>query len=98
MDILNDMLVGVGRTVKDYLQYGENKHNRPLPNGHRVFVHETRRVALQAAMAMAEEDDIVVSCTVTLIYLTKVLVNNNPFFILFRLHFLSNMFIDYLLY
>jgi len=61
VDILNDMLAGVGRTMKNHSRYGENNYNPPLPNGHRLFVHETRRVALQAAMAMGEEGDIVVS-------------------------------------
>lgn len=56
LDILNDMLAGIGKTMRDV----EENYVSNLPNGHRLFVHEIRRVALQAAIAMAEEGDIVV--------------------------------------
>ncbi|OAY75726.1 UDP-N-acetylmuramoyl-L-alanyl-D-glutamate--2,6-diaminopimelate ligase [Ananas comosus] len=60
LDILDDMLAGVGWTMQDYLKYGENDYYPPLPNGHRLFLHDIRRVAVRAAVAMGEEGDIVV--------------------------------------
>ncbi|KAF5460659.1 hypothetical protein F2P56_020514 [Juglans regia] len=60
LDILDDMLAGVGWTMHDYLKYGENDYYPPLPNGHRVFLHDIRRVAVRCAVAMGEEGDIVV--------------------------------------
>lgn len=61
VDILDDMLAGVGWTMQDYLKYGENDYYPPLPNGHRLFVHDIRRVAVRCGVAMGEEGDIVVS-------------------------------------
>ena len=61
MDILDDMLAGVGWTMLDYLKYGENDYYPPLPNGHRLFLHDIRRVAVRCAVAMGEEGDMVVS-------------------------------------
>ncbi|XP_031502442.1 UDP-N-acetylmuramoyl-L-alanyl-D-glutamate--2,6-diaminopimelate ligase MurE homolog, chloroplastic [Nymphaea colorata] len=60
LDILDDMLAGVGWTMQDYLRHGENDYYPPLPNGHRLFLHDIRRVAVRAAVAMGEEGDIVV--------------------------------------
>ncbi|KAJ0967155.1 hypothetical protein J5N97_024072 [Dioscorea zingiberensis] len=60
LDILDDMLSGVGWSMQDYLKYGENDYYPPLPNGHRLFLHDIRRVAVRAAVAMGEEGDIVV--------------------------------------
>ncbi|KAM3396778.1 UDP-N-acetylmuramoyl-L-alanyl-D-glutamate-2,6-diaminopimelate ligase MurE, chloroplastic isoform X1 [Capsicum galapagoense] len=60
LDILDDMLAGVGWTMQDYLKYGENDYYPPLPNGHRLFLHDIRRVAVRCAVAMGEEGDIVV--------------------------------------
>lgn len=60
MDILDDMLAGVGWTMQDYLKYGENDYYPPLSNGHRLFLHDIRRVAVRAAVAMGEEGDVVV--------------------------------------
>ncbi|KAG0474624.1 hypothetical protein HPP92_014310 [Vanilla planifolia] len=60
MDILDDMLSGVGWTIKDYLQFGQSDCYPSLPNNHRIFLHEIRRVALRAAIAMGKEGDIVV--------------------------------------
>lgn len=61
VDILDDMLAGVGWTMQDYLKYGENDYYPPLPNGHRLFLHDIRRVAVRCAVAMGEEGDMVVS-------------------------------------
>lgn len=61
VDILDDMLAGVGWTMQDYLKHGENDYYPPLPNGHRLFLHDIRRVAVRAAVAMGEEGDVVVS-------------------------------------
>ncbi|KAJ7944935.1 UDP-N-acetylmuramoyl-L-alanyl-D-glutamate--2, 6-diaminopimelate ligase [Quillaja saponaria] len=61
LDILDDMLAGVGWTMQDYLKHGENDYYPPLPNGHRIFVHDIRRVAVRAAVAMGEEADMVVA-------------------------------------
>lgn len=61
VDILDDMLAGVGWTMQDYLKHGENDYYPPLPNGHRLFLHDIRRVAVRCAVAMGEEGDIVVS-------------------------------------
>ncbi|XP_050228495.1 UDP-N-acetylmuramoyl-L-alanyl-D-glutamate--2,6-diaminopimelate ligase MurE homolog, chloroplastic [Mercurialis annua] len=60
LDILDDMLVGVGWSMQDYLKYGENDYYPPLPNGHRIFLHDIRRVAVRCAVAMGEEGDMVV--------------------------------------
>lgn len=61
MDILDDMLAGVGWTMQDYLNYGQNDYYPPLKNGHRLFLHDIREVAVRAAVAMGEEGDMVVS-------------------------------------
>lgn len=47
--------------MQDYLKYGENDYYPPLPNGHRLFLHDIRRVAVRAAVAMGEEGDMIVS-------------------------------------
>ncbi|KAK9103649.1 hypothetical protein Sjap_020903 [Stephania japonica] len=60
LDILDDMLSGVGWSMQEYLKYGENDYYPPLPNGHRLFLHDIRRVAVRAAVAMGEEGDMVV--------------------------------------
>ncbi|KAJ1693747.1 hypothetical protein LUZ63_010445 [Rhynchospora breviuscula] len=60
LNILDDMLVGVGWTMQDYLKYGENDYYPPLKNGHRLFLHDIRTVAVRSAVAMGEEGDIVV--------------------------------------
>ncbi|KAG8382220.1 hypothetical protein BUALT_Bualt05G0054000 [Buddleja alternifolia] len=60
LDILDDMLAGIGWTMQDYLKHGENDYYPPLPNGHRLFVHDIRRVAVRCAVAMGEEGDMVV--------------------------------------
>ena len=61
VDILDDMLAGIGMTMQDYLKHGENDYYPPLPNGNRLFLHDIRRVAVRAAVAMGEEGDVVVS-------------------------------------
>ncbi|KAL3619281.1 hypothetical protein CASFOL_036851 [Castilleja foliolosa] len=60
LDILDDMLAGVGMTMQDYLKHGENDYYPPLANGHRLFLHDIRRVAVRCAVAMGEEGDVVV--------------------------------------
>ncbi|KAM7256494.1 hypothetical protein ACFE04_012235 [Oxalis oulophora] len=60
LDILDDMLAGIGWTMQDYLKYGENDYYPPLPNGNRLFLHDIRRVAVRCAVAMGEEGDMVV--------------------------------------
>ncbi|XP_019156285.1 PREDICTED: uncharacterized protein LOC109153021 [Ipomoea nil] len=60
LDILDDMLAGVGWTMQDYLKHGENDYYPPLSNGHRLFLHDIRRVAVRCAVAMGEEGDMVV--------------------------------------
>ncbi|KAL1109421.1 hypothetical protein V6Z11_D03G176200 [Gossypium hirsutum] len=60
LDILDDMLAGVGRTMQDYLKYEENDYYPPLPNGHQLFVHSARRVAIRSAVAMGKEGDMIV--------------------------------------
>lgn len=60
LDILDDMLAGVGWTMQDYLNYGQNDYYPPLKNGHRLFLHDIREVAVRAAVAMGEEGDMVV--------------------------------------
>lgn len=61
VDILDDMLAGVGWTMEEYLKHGTNDYYPPLPNGHRIFLHDIRRVAVRAAVAMGEQGDVVVS-------------------------------------
>lgn len=60
LDILDDMLAGVGWTMQQYLKYGEEDYYPPLKNGHRLFLHDIRRVAVRCAVAMGEEGDVVV--------------------------------------
>uniref|UniRef100_A0A452YTG7 UDP-N-acetylmuramoyl-L-alanyl-D-glutamate--2,6-diaminopimelate ligase MurE homolog, chloroplastic n=3 Tax=Triticinae TaxID=1648030 RepID=A0A452YTG7_AEGTS len=60
LDILDDMLSGVGWTMEEYLKHGANDYYPPLPNGHRLFLHDIRRVAVRAAVAMGEQGDVVV--------------------------------------
>lgn len=60
LDVLDDMLSGIGWTMQDYLKHGENDYYPPLPNGHRLFLHDIRRVAVRCAVAMGEEGDMVV--------------------------------------
>ncbi|PRQ17668.1 putative acid--amino-acid ligase (peptide synthase) [Rosa chinensis] len=60
LDILDDMLAGIGWTMQEYLKHGENDYYPPLPNGHRIFLHDIRRVAVRCAVAMGEEGDMVV--------------------------------------
>uniref|UniRef100_A0A6M2F9N0 UDP-N-acetylmuramoyl-L-alanyl-D-glutamate--2,6-diaminopimelate ligase MurE homolog, chloroplastic n=1 Tax=Populus davidiana TaxID=266767 RepID=A0A6M2F9N0_9ROSI len=60
LDILDDMLAGVGWSMQEYLKHGENDYYPPLPNGHRLFLHDIRRVAVRCAVAMGEEGDMVV--------------------------------------
>lgn len=60
LDILDDMLAGIGWTMQDYFKHQENDYHPPLKNGHRVFLHDIRRVAVRSAVAMGEEGDVVV--------------------------------------
>lgn len=81
VDILDDMLAGVGWTMQDYLKHGENDYYPPLGNGHRLFLHDIRRVAVRCAVAMGEEGDVVVSssdmcCIFSLSFLTNFLSSN----------------------
>ncbi|CAL5353066.1 unnamed protein product [Camellia sinensis] len=46
------------------LKHGENDCYQPLPNGHKLFFHDIRWVAVRAAVAMGEEDDMVLLVTV----------------------------------
>ncbi|EMS50835.1 UDP-N-acetylmuramoyl-L-alanyl-D-glutamate--2, 6-diaminopimelate ligase [Triticum urartu] len=47
-------------TMEEYLKHGANDYYPPLPNGHRLFLHDIRRVAVRAAVAMGEQGDVVV--------------------------------------
>lgn len=58
--ILDDMLAGVGWSMKEYLEHGEKDYYPPLRNGHRLFVYDVRPIAVRAAVAMGEEGDAVV--------------------------------------
>ncbi|WOL05398.1 hypothetical protein Cni_G14126 [Canna indica] len=58
--IFDDMLAGVGFTTEEYLQKGGNNGHQKLANGCTLLVHEDRRVALQTAIAMGKEGDIIV--------------------------------------
>ncbi|KFK30598.1 hypothetical protein AALP_AA6G002400 [Arabis alpina] len=60
LDILDDMLSGIGWTMQEYLKHGEHDYYPPLANGHRLFLHDVRRVAVRCAVAMGEEGDMVV--------------------------------------
>ncbi|CAL5351691.1 unnamed protein product [Camellia sinensis] len=46
------------------LKHGENDCYQPLPNGHKLFFHDIRWVAVRAAVAMGEEGDMVLLVTV----------------------------------
>lgn len=59
LDIFDDMLAGIGWNLQDYLQCAKNDHYPVLPNGHRLFLHDIRRVALRAAVAMGREGDMI---------------------------------------
>ncbi|CAL9119665.1 unnamed protein product [Musa acuminata var. zebrina] len=58
--ILDDMLAGVGYTMQESSPPGGSKIYPKLPNGCTLLVNEDRRVALQAAIAMGKEGDIIV--------------------------------------
>ncbi|XP_008775670.2 UDP-N-acetylmuramoyl-L-alanyl-D-glutamate--2,6-diaminopimelate ligase MurE homolog, chloroplastic-like [Phoenix dactylifera] len=58
-NIFDDMLAGIGLTLQDYLQYDENFLYPVLPNGCRLFLHDIRRVAIRAAVAMGKEGDMI---------------------------------------
>ncbi|XP_073101830.1 UDP-N-acetylmuramoyl-L-alanyl-D-glutamate--2,6-diaminopimelate ligase MurE homolog, chloroplastic isoform X2 [Elaeis guineensis] len=58
-NIFDDMLAGIGLTLQDYLQYGENFLYPVLPNGCRLLLHDIRRVAIRAAVAMGREGDMI---------------------------------------
>ncbi|KAG0460556.1 hypothetical protein HPP92_020853 [Vanilla planifolia] len=60
LNIFNDMLAGFGLTVQDYVRHSGKELFMCLPNGHKLFVHHLRKVAVHAAIAMAEEGDAVV--------------------------------------
>ncbi|CAN4127358.1 unnamed protein product [Withania somnifera] len=75
LDILDDMLAGVGWTKAAHYRDGPAYYVvdhvglleiwrelllPPLPNGHRLFLHDIRRVAVRCAVDMGEEGDIVV--------------------------------------
>ncbi|CAN8245492.1 unnamed protein product [Cochlearia groenlandica] len=60
LDILDDMLSGIGWTMQEYLKHGEHDYYPPLANGNRLFLHDVRRVAVRCAVAMGEEGDMVV--------------------------------------
>ncbi|KAE8677979.1 hypothetical protein F3Y22_tig00111463pilonHSYRG00113 [Hibiscus syriacus] len=59
VEILDDMLAGVGRSMQEHLKYGENDYHPPLSDGHQLYVHQNRRVAIRNAIAMCEGDMIV---------------------------------------
>ncbi|KAM3282115.1 hypothetical protein P3S67_025760 [Capsicum chacoense] len=46
--------------MQDYLKYRENNYYPPLPNDHRLFLHDIRRVDVGYVVAMGEEGDMVV--------------------------------------
>lgn len=58
--ILDDMLAGVGWSMKEYLEHGERDYYPPLRNGHRLFLYDDRAIAVRAAVAMGEEGDAVI--------------------------------------
>lgn len=58
--ILDDMLAGVGWSMKKYLEHNEKNVHVPLQNGHMLQVCEPRSIAVRAAVAMGEEGDAVV--------------------------------------
>ncbi len=60
VDILDDMLAGVGWSMEEYVKWGHDDYYPPLPNGHRLFVYDIRSIAVRAAVAMGEEGDAVV--------------------------------------
>lgn len=60
-NIYDDMLSGFGWTMQDYARHSRNECCLRLPNGHKLLVHDLRRVAVRAAIAMAEEGDVVVN-------------------------------------
>jgi hypothetical protein len=61
VDILDDMLAGVGWSMDEYCKWGEEDYYPPLPNGNRLFVYDIRTIAVRAGVAMGEEGDAVVS-------------------------------------
>lgn len=61
VDILDDMLAGVGWSMDEYCKSGEEDYYSPLPNGNRLFVYDIRTIAVRAGVAMGEEGDAVVS-------------------------------------
>lgn len=59
--IFDDMLAGIGWNLRDYLQYSQNDQYLSHENGHRLFLHDIRRVAIRAAIAMGKKGDMIVS-------------------------------------
>ncbi|XP_024364396.1 UDP-N-acetylmuramoyl-L-alanyl-D-glutamate--2,6-diaminopimelate ligase MurE homolog, chloroplastic [Physcomitrium patens] len=60
LDVIDDMLAGVGWSMEEYCKWGEDDYYPPLPNGHRLFCYEIRTIAVRAGVAMGEEGDAVV--------------------------------------
>ncbi|KAJ0970168.1 hypothetical protein J5N97_023045 [Dioscorea zingiberensis] len=60
LHIFNDMLAGIGWNLRDFLQYSQNDQYLSHANGHRLFLHDIRRVAIRAAIAMGKKGDMIV--------------------------------------
>ena len=59
--IFDDMLAGIGWNLRDYLQYSQNDQYLSHENGHRIFLHDTRGVAIHPAIAMGKKGNMIVS-------------------------------------
>ncbi|RZC90222.1 hypothetical protein C5167_028315 [Papaver somniferum] len=53
------MLSGVVWSMQEVFEFGENDYHPPLPNRHRLLLHDIRRAAVRASVSMREEGDMV---------------------------------------
>ena len=61
VEILDDMLMGVGSSMELYLEQLRSGYIPPLANGHRLYVYDHRGIAVRMGVCMGEEGDAVVS-------------------------------------
>ncbi|KAJ0970172.1 hypothetical protein J5N97_023049 [Dioscorea zingiberensis] len=53
------MLAGIGWNLQDFLQHSQNDQYLSHANGRRLFLHDIRRVAIRAAIAMGKKGDMI---------------------------------------
>lgn len=61
MDVIDDMLVGVGWFMEEYCKWGEDDYYLFFLNGYRLFCYEICIIVVCVGVVMGEEGDVVVS-------------------------------------